>query len=122
LIPGKLNLTGDSAIYQGDTYLRIAEITLPDLSGLGGPADLSSPTTVKAEVRNEEQELLGSFDIEILDELERKVRPTMSSETTANLPLTSEVSKAYWDLQVSEGSWVATVLRGPVSVVRQETI
>jgi hypothetical protein len=121
LIPGKLNLTGDSAIYQGDTYLRIAEITLPDFSALGGPSDLSSPTTVQAQVRDEEQELLGEFDVEILDEEERKVRPTMSAETTATLPLTSEASRAYWDLQVVNGSWVSTVLRGTVSVLRQET-
>lgn len=118
--PGKFNLTGDRAIYQGDTYVKIAQITLPDLTEFDGPADLSS-ATVTAQVRNEAQELLGNFDVEIINAATRKIRPTMSPEVSAGLPLTDATTSAYWDLQVSEGEWVGTILRGSVSIVRQET-
>lgn len=135
MIPGKFNLTGGRAIYQGDTYTAIASITLPPMSEWGGPTDLTS-ATVSAQVRDEEQELLGTFDVEILDPEAGSVidpetgdvratagivKPTMASVDTAALPLTDDFRKAYWDLQVQEGSWVGTVLRGPVAVLRQET-
>lgn len=120
MIPGKLNLTGDMAIYQGDTYIKFAFIDLPDLSPFDGPSDLTS-ASVSAQVRDEAQELLGSFDVEIIDEAERRIRPTMSSAQTAGLPVTDDSLRAYWDLQVTQGEWVGTVLRGNVTVLRQET-
>lgn len=120
MIPGMFNLTGDQAVYKGDSYRAIEAITLPDLSPFDGPEDLVG-ATVSAQIRDEAENLLGAFDVEILDAAERRVRPTMPSSVTTDLPATSGSVKAYWDLQVEKDGWVGTPLRGKVKIFRQET-
>jgi hypothetical protein len=110
----------DARIYQGDTYDSLEVITLPDLSSRGRPDTLTG-ATVSAAITNESQEVLGEFDIDVVDADLRQVKPTMTAAATAELPITSLASKAYWDLQVTWGGYTDTFLRGRVDITRQET-
>lgn len=120
MIPVSYALSGDEAIYQGDTY-RGPLITLPDLSSVGGPEDLSGSAVVSAQIRDASGDLVGSFDVDVEDDVARQVRPTMSPENTANVPATTVAAPLYWDLQVVDGSWVGTILKGKVKVTGQVT-
>lgn len=113
MIPGEY----DIEIYQGDTYYGPV-ITLPNLSGLGGPADLTT-AVVTAQVRTKETapDALAEFEVEGVDDVARQVRLTLSHEDTAALT----VKKGVWDLQVEEGTWVGTVLKGQVVIAREVT-
>lgn len=113
MIPGEY----DIVIYQGDTYYGPL-VTLPDLSGFGGPADLTT-ATVTAQLRAKEADIdpLASFTVLIVDAALRKVRLTLSTAQTTALT----VKKGVWDLQVAEGTWIGTPLRGAVEIRKQVT-
>lgn len=113
MIPGEYDIT----IYQGDTYYGPL-ITLPNLSGFGGPADLTT-ATVTAQIRAKEAdaEPLASFTVVVIDDEARQVRLTLTPEDTAALT----VKKGVWDLQVAEGTWIGTPLRGAVEIRKQVT-
>lgn len=113
MIPGEYDIT----IYQGDTYYGPL-ITLPNLSGFGGPADLTM-ATVTAQLRAKEADTvaLADFAVEVVDDVERQVRLTLTPEDTAALT----VKKGVWDLQVEEETWIGTPLRGAVEIRKQVT-
>lgn len=113
MIPGEYDIT----LYQGDTYYGPL-ITLPDLSGFGGPSDLTT-ATVTAQIREKEtsEAILASFDVSIVDDVARVVQLTISHVDTAALA----AKKGVWDLQVEEGTWTGTVLRGAVAISREVT-
>lgn len=113
MIPGEYDIT----IYQGDTYYGPL-ITLPDLSGFGGPSDLTT-ATVTAQVRNKETDTdaLAEFTVEVVDDVAREIRLMLSHEDTAAL----SVKKGVWDLQVAEGTWIGTVLKGQVAILLEVT-
>lgn len=112
MIPG----TYDISIYRGDSYYGPL-ITLPNFSGFGGPSSLTT-ATVTAQIRADEEatDSLVVFDVAIVDATARQVRLTLDAEDTliAN-------SKGFWDLQVTEGSWNGTPLKGLVTVLGQVT-
>lgn len=118
MLPG----TYDISIYQGDTFSDIAMITIPNLTSIGGPADLTPVgVTVSAQLRERfsDEEPLAEFDIEILDPVELQIRPTIPASETANIT----VRKGVWDLQVTMDSpeWQKTILKGSVRFTREVT-
>jgi hypothetical protein len=115
VIPGKLNLTGSLAIYQGDTYALL--LRLPDLSPFGGPSDLSGEAGVAAQLRRGAG-IVDAVDLEmeVANPLTREVRLTLSPAVTAQLK-----GRGVWDLQVGSGGWIGTVLAGEYEVRSQVT-
>lgn len=109
----------DLQIFQGDSFGGGWTVVLPDLTPLGGPADLTT-AAVSAQIRAKQDpnsDLYATFDVEVLDAVARQVRPKLAPEQTASIPK----KKGYWDLQVEYGGWVGTVLRGSVEVVPEVT-
>lgn len=119
MLPGEYNIS----IYQGDTFSSIAMITIPNLTSEGGPADLSGvDVSVSAQIRSKPdcEDTLAEFDIEILDAVERKIKPTISAEETSGIT----AKRGFWDLQVTkEGSpvWRHTILKGKVTFAKEVT-
>jgi hypothetical protein len=114
MIPGEYNIS----VYQGDTFSDIAMITVPDLTSHGGPADLSN-AEVTAQIRSKPESpvVLAEFDIEVLDAALRQIRPTIPAAQTAAIT----AKKGFWDLQVTEGDWSRTILKGEVTFDKQVT-
>lgn len=113
--PGEYNIS----VYQGDTFSDIDKITIPDLSSRLGPADLTGDVEVSAQIRlkADSEETIAEFDIEVLDESAREIRPTIPAAETAGIA----VKKGFWDLQVRDGDWVGTILKGKVTFTREVT-
>lgn len=113
MIPG----TYDISLYQGDSYYGPL-ITLPDLSGFGGPVDLTT-ATVTAQIRAKETapDALATFGVDVVDAGARQIRLTLDAEDTAALV----AKKGVWDLQVAEDPWIGTVLKGAVTISREVT-
>ncbi len=111
MIPGSYHIE----LYDGDSY-RGPLIVLPDLSPFGGPPDLTA-ATVAASVRESLHALESyPFTVEPVNLAERRVRLTLTGVQTAALPV-----DGVWDLQVSQGAFVGTVLSGRVKKIKQVT-
>lgn len=114
MLPG----TYDISVYQGDTFSDIAMITIPNLTSYLGPADLSGATvSAQLRLRFDSEEPLAEFDIEVLDAVERQIRPTIAAEATKSIT----ARKGVWDLQVAQGDWEKTILKGVVRFTREVT-
>ena len=113
MIPGTYNIK----VYKGDTYFGPL-ISLPDLSPFGGPQDLTEATvTAQIKARATSAEAAVSFGVEIVDDLERQLRLTLSPTQTDALA----IKRGVWDLHVIDGEWVGTPLRGDVEITEGVT-
>lgn len=111
MIPATLNLE----LYDGDSY-RGPVVSLPSLAPFGGPSDLSG-ASVDAEIRAKaDSEVAFPFSVEILDPVARTLRLSLTSAQVSALP-----RGGVWDLQVSQGAFVGTVLAGKVKKLAQVT-
>ncbi len=111
MIPGRL----DIELYGGDSYLGPL-FTLPSLVPFGGPEDLTG-ATITAEVRSSaDASDAYPFTIQPIDLAARQIRLTLSSSDVLDLP-----PSGVWDLQISQGEFVGTVLSGKVKKLRQVT-
>jgi hypothetical protein len=126
MIPGRYDLkkydTHDDTIYQGDTY-RSSVMSLPrDLSALGGSSDISD-ATFTSQLRTEDGELAATFTVSpvAIEASVVKVRLTMAPAVSATVPITGAEIRCFYDLQISKGGWVGTILRGAVKTAREET-
>lgn len=115
MIPAEYNFS----VYRGDTFNSIVSITLPDLTPLGGPATLEEPVEVKAQIRTKESSPtpLAEITIDVVDAANRIIKPTIPADITAEIIPDAGV----WDLQVMEGEWVGTILKGAVKFLKQVT-
>lgn len=112
MIPGEYDIT----IYRGDTYFGPL-ITLPDLSGFGGPSDLTTAVlTAQIRAKDAAPDALVDFTVEIVDEAARIIRLTLASEDTV-----IQNKTGMWDLQITDGDWSGTPLRGAVTFTGQVT-
>lgn len=106
----------DISIYQGDSFGDTWVVRIPDLTSAGGPSDLRD-ATVTAQIRAKQDpasELYATFSVEVLDATERRVRPRLTAQQTAALK-----KSGFWDLQVRQGAWRLTVLRGKANLVKE---
>lgn len=111
MLPGEFSLS----LYRGDTYYGPLMV-LPNLTAFGGPANLSA-ATVRAQLRQQARDTSGvDMIVEIVDPVARSLRLTLPAADTALLP-----RSGVWDLQVTSGAWVGTVLAGPFTVLREVT-
>lgn len=111
MIPGEYALV----FYGGDSYYGPVMV-LPNLTAFGGPANLSA-STVRAQLRQQARDTSGvDMIVEIVDPVARSLRLTLAAADTALLP-----RSGVWDLQVTSGAWVGTVLAGPFTVLREVT-
>lgn len=113
MIPGVYDID----IYIGDTYYGPL-ITLPDLSGFGGPSSLAA-SVLSAQIRKKvsSAEPLVAFDVEKVNAGARQIRLKLDPADTATLTAREGV----WDLQITEGAWVGTPLSGSVTFHKEVT-
>lgn len=115
MIPPNYNLK----VYQGDAFGDELLITLPDLTPLGGPANLST-ATLAGEIREKKDStspIMAVFTMQIVDPTLRQIRPRLTPTESAKL-----TKGGFYDIQVVQGTWIGTVLEGQVDVVLQVTV
>lgn len=114
--PGTHNIE----IMQGDSFDEMY-VRFDSLAPRGGPANLVGGKVVRAQVRKSQDpnsELYATFDVQIVDAANRRVRPKLTPVQTAAL-----TRDGYWDLQVEDPAtgWIGTILKGKATVIKEVT-
>lgn len=116
----------DLQVYRGDTPTwKMQLFQVDDNTGDKSPIDLSNGFTINAQVRynSEATDILYTLPIQVMDAKNGVIKitvPKTASETL--LPAGSSLADtAVYDMQISKGDSVFTILTGAFSIVRDVT-
>ncbi|MGG5825945.1 hypothetical protein [Aeromonas salmonicida] len=116
----------DLQVYRGDTPTwKMQLFQIDDVTGAKAPIDLSSGFTVNAQVRynSEATDILYTLPIQIIDAKNGVIKITVPKTASESLlPAGSSAGdQAVYDMQISKGQSVFTIMTGGFSIVRDVT-